>query len=248
MNQESKAIVIKKVKVSGADVLLTLYTRKLGKKKVYVKGARHAKSKFLSACQVLVEGDFSLFVRSSLSSIHSVSIRDSHSPIREDLEKFFVSSYMLELIDKFTKEAVPDSALYDFLSFALKCLEPEHPKNLKFFRMFYTLKLLQKSGLAPEVNFCTSCLCSDDLRYFSASSGGALCSACRKDYSDVLPLKKENAEFINLSLSHSYVAMRKHRALAYDFDELGRIIDSFLSEHVLNSSLKTLSTLRNMDL
>ncbi len=245
MNVDTKAIVIKKHKVSGADVILTIYSKELGKKRLYVKGARHPKNRFLACSQVLIEGDFSLYVKPSLSSINSVNITNTHNIIREDLNKLFVASYVLELIDKITEEACQDLNLYEFLSFALKCLEAESEKNLRFFRLVFIIKLLKESGLAPEVNFCTSCLSSENLSYFSAMAGGAVCDKCKSLFSDVKFLKKENASLINLSLNNSYINIRKTLNIEYNLSELSDILDDFLSKHILNSDLKTASMIKS---
>ncbi len=248
MNVDTKAIVIKKHKVSGADVILTIYSKELGKKRLYVKGARHPKNRFLACSQVLIEGEFSLYVKPSLSSINSVSITNSHNIIKEDLNKFFVASYVLELIDKITEEACQDVNLYEFLSFALKCLEAEKEENLKFFRLVFIIKLLQASGLSPEVNFCTSCLSNQRLSYFSSVSGGIVCEQCKDSYPDIKVLKKENADLINLSLNDSYINIRKNKKSDYNLLELSDILDDFLMKHILNSDLKTASLIKNSSL
>ncbi len=245
MNVDTKAIVIKKHKVSGADVILTIYSKELGKKRLYVKGARHPKNRFLACSQVLIEGDFSLYVKPSLSSINSVSITNSHHLIRENLDKFFVASYVLELIDKITEEACQDVNLYEFLSFALKCLEAENEKNLRFFRLVFIIKLLKASGLSPEVSFCTSCLSNKDLSYFSSIAGGAVCDKCKTSYNDIKFLSHENSYLISLCLHNTYINIRKSINLDYNLSELSDILDDFLRKHILNSDLKTASLINN---
>ncbi len=248
MNVDTKAIVIKKNKVSGADLLLTIYSKELGKKKIYVRGARHAKSKFLSSCELLVEGDFSLYVKPNLSNINSVYITDSHRKIRDNLSKFFLASYMLELIDKFTEHGHIDTNIYEFLSFALKCLEAEQEKYLKFFRLVFTIKLLQISGFSPEINFCTSCLGSDKLNYFSACSGGIICEQCKKLVNDSRKISKENVKLISFSLNENYVNVRQCKNINFDLSDLSDILYNFLREHVFNSKLKSFSIIDDMDL
>ncbi len=248
LNADTKAIVIKKNKVSGADVVLTIYSRDYGKKKLYVRGARHSKSRFLASCELLVEGDFSLYLKPSLSSLNSVYIRNTHKKIKEDLNKFFLASFMLELIDKVSEESLADSNLYDFFSFALKCLEAEKTEMLKFFRIVFLIKLFQKTGFSPEVNCCTSCLKEENLFFFSPKSGGAICSSCENKFNDLKSLKEGNISFINLALSDNYINVRRKATFNYDLDELGTILNDFSLAHIFSKELKTYSMIKDIGL
>ncbi len=239
MNFDTRAIVIKRVKVSSDDVLITIFSKDIGKKKVYINGGRNPKSRFSAASQVLVEGDFTLYLKKSLSSINSVNIVNSHAKIRDDLDKFFIASYILELVDNVVIEGDENAISYDFLSYALKYLEEESEYYLKFFRLFFMLKILKQCGFSPEVNFCTSCLSGENLNYFSAFSGGTLCEKCKGKYSDVKLLNENNKELIDVILNNPYINARKYKKLMNYLPQLDEIISEFLKEYILTKNLKS---------
>lgn len=152
MHVKSKAIVIKRSKVSGADVVIKALTRDFGVQKFYVNGARHTKSKFSASTQLFTEGEFSFFLRPNFSSIESVIISERHQGIIEKYSKFVVASHMLELVDKFVMEGVHDAKLYDFFSSALAHFEAEDDADIKRFRLIFTIKFLKRLGYAPPDN------------------------------------------------------------------------------------------------
>lgn len=251
MKTSSKAIVIKRKKVSGADVLLTVITRDYGKKTLYVNGARHMKSKLSSATQLFVEGDFSLYIKSSLSTLSEAELIEVHANIREDLDKFFVGSYIVELVDKILGEDDGDPRFFDFLSSALKYLNLEDRSKLKLFRLVFLIKLLKNTGYSPNVKFCSSCSSDLDFSkpvYFSPISGGVICPICLPQFSDKVILRPETLSFINVSLEKSYTSIRKLGVGVNILVETDEVLSLFFKEHVNLSKLKSEKILLDMGL
>lgn len=251
MNGSSKGIIINRKKVSGADVLLTILTREYGKKKFYVNGARHTKSKLSSGSQLFIEGEFSLYLKTGLSTVNELEIIDIHSNIREDLNKFFLASYVSEIVDKIIKDDEGDQHFYEFLSSALKYLNDETKDRLKLFRIVFLIKILKIIGYSPNLENCS--LCSKKIKkqkkiLFSPFSGGIVCEECRTEASDIYYLSSETLFFIKTSLEKSYTYIRNLNISVNILEESDNALTPFLEHHALVTKLKSQKMLFDMGL
>lgn len=249
MRNESKAVVIKRSKVSSADVLVVLYTRKFGKKKFYVNGARHLKSKLGAGTQLFVEGTFTMYLKPSLSLINDVSIESTNREIADDLAKFFIASHMAELLDKLSDEGETDERLYDLFAFALKFLNVESTDFLSSFRLVFLIKLLKHLGYAPHIDFINSS--------FNESEGKKICFDIENGQiflgdsnfgSKVFELKKEQYLFIKNSLELPYKSIRTKAISAKMQASLDLALYDFMEFHTGIGSLKTKKMLSGMSL
>ena len=103
---KSPAIVLHGLDYGESDRIVTFYTHDFGKLKGIAKGARRSRKRFSNALEPFSYGNiiFSKKGRGTLALIEGIDIINHHAKIREDLGNTLMSSYLIELIDKFTLE------------------------------------------------------------------------------------------------------------------------------------------------
>lgn len=246
MQARTKGIVIKRAKVSSADVLLKLFTRDYGVLKFYVNGARHPKSRLAAFTQLFSEGNYDVYLKSSLSNITSAELLDAHQPIVDDYEKFLYGSFFLELIDVLTPDAEADPKLYDFFSAALKAFEAEEAHGHLKFKCFFILKLLKRLGYAPVMDRCSACSVKGDFSHFSVRSGGRLCPSCLGLYPDNITVPEDLLAFIKYSLEKPYALLPNFAINATMYSMLDELLFSFIYRNVSPVQLKTNELLKTL--
>ena len=150
-----------------------------------------------------------------------------HFPsIRADLEKTLSASYLIDLTDQFTLEDKKNEALFSLLHGFLKIIEtgPVTEAILRFFE----IRLLKLSGYDPVLDHCLVCktpLGNEKAYHFNSGDGGLICTACRPDSPDALP--------VSLGTIRTLLMGRE-----MEIDRLGRL---FLSEQSAEESRRLLA-------
>ncbi len=191
----SNALVLKRTNFSDNDVLLTLFTSRIGKVIVVANGARHPKNRLASAANPFIYGKFFFMTGSGLSKLNGVDIEKSYYGIREDIVKLAYGTWFLELADMVIVEGEPNIELFEGLKYCLARLEKiniednknnidnksKNAKKIDILKMAYEWKLIDKVGLRPLLNECAKCGSKiDNTGYFSCEEGGAICESCAK--------------------------------------------------------------------
>ncbi len=248
MYAETDALVLRKKKVAQSDVIITILSRDFGKKSVYVKGARHTKSKFSASTELFTEGKFALYLKKDLCSLNSVDIVTAHSKIRSDIERLFIGTYLLELIDIFTAEDDGDELIYDMLSYALKYLELEIPENFLKLRVMFLGKLLSRIGFAPEISRCVTCGTVKQITNFSIQVGGILCRDCAVNVDTASEVDIDYLRIINVLLKKPYKSIRDAEIHDILLTRIDNNLFEFAKRHIVVRRMKSREMLVDMNL
>lgn len=178
-------IVLKRVKVSDYDKILTLFTTKAGKVSVSVKGSQNPKSKMAAGAHPFVYGEFTFSKKGRLSRATSIDIKNAFYHLREDLDKLTVASYFLELVNIVTVEEIVNRPLFDLLIRYLDTVDQLKAVDyLRLIKIAFELQLLDHIGLRPEMHHCVNCNKVTDHPKFSVMDGGVVCESCYDFYPD----------------------------------------------------------------
>lgn len=227
------------------DRILTLFTRERGLIPVGARGCRRPKSPILPASELFVSGEFVLFYNRERYSLESAEVREPYYPLREDIAKFSAGAYMLSLINEGLAAEQPNEKLLSLLLYALTftAYSDIDPVDTA---VAFAVKCLDTLGYRPALVRCASCgfdLRAEKTLHFSASAGGALCTACSRGF------RQDAAEMSALSLE----ALRRILLLAPN--EIGKVrlpervrtelkhaVNDY-AEHVLERKFKAFSCL-----
>ncbi len=238
----TKAIVLSRKKVAESDVIINLLTRKEGKVRAYVNGARHPKSRFSSTTQPFNEGIFSLFINKDLARLSEVQLTEPHLPIRDDIDKIFLATYMMELVELALADGEAIDGLYDRVAHALVALETA--QNLQLFKLVYDLKVIALIGYQPALFSCSSCGATRELTTnLSVQMGGVICQNCLASCVDCANFALDDLKLINFILNKSFRTIQRVAISDTMLLKVATWTNRFIAEHVVRRPLKSLKLL-----
>lgn len=98
---KTKGLIIREQPFQDQDKLLTIFTEKEGKQRAIAKGVRRRKSALVAATQLFAFSEFVYYPGKNFASINEANLIESFYPLRQDVGKMTLSSYLLELLDAF---------------------------------------------------------------------------------------------------------------------------------------------------
>ena len=198
---QSEALVLRKLSLGEADLLVTLYSKAQGKLRAVGKGARRNSSKLVGHLEPLTQVHLSLARGKNLDVITQAQVLTNFPPLKEHLDAITKGMYVAELVDGFGSESQPNPGLYYLALEGLRNIAAAPESNVPL--RYFEFRLLQVSGLMPELYCCVECRqpLEQDKHRFSPNVGGVVCLDCNP----------EEARMLNLSLRALKVLRLFHR-------------------------------------
>lgn len=239
----TEAIVLRRRDFGEADRLLTLYTPERGKLSALAKGARKPTSRKAGHVELYIRAQLLLAQGRDLDIVTQAETVDAYRPLREDLLRTTYASYCVELLDKFTVDALENRPLYDLLAAALGWLCAA--RDLQLTTRYYELQLLGLVGYQPELFRCAArgeAIQAED-QFFSAPDGGVLCPACGPGRPGGAPISQAALKLMRYFQSNAYdrIAVLNVRPLVHA--ELERVLYRYIT-YLLERQLKSVQFLR----
>lgn len=178
--EKTEAIVLHTYNLTESSKIVVLLTPLRGKVRAVAKGVRRTKSKFGSALEPVTHVEAQVHFKDGrdLQTLSQAETRESFPTIRSDLSRLGLASVMCELMEQFVQEDEESARLFVLLLISLKTLA-SMSKNYETLLISFYLKLLDISGLLPELSQCVRCKGGlRELAYLDAGAGGALCGGC----------------------------------------------------------------------
>jgi DNA repair protein RecO (recombination protein O) len=150
MIENATGLVFRTRSLTETSLIVLWLTPHLGRVATVAKGARRVKSPFHGKLDLFYLADFS-FSRSRRSELHTlreVGLRETHSPLRQDLRLLQQASYCATLIERTTETETPLPHVFDLMLGLLRHLLDQPPQPQTVFA--FELKLLTELGLAPD--------------------------------------------------------------------------------------------------
>jgi len=151
MTESATGLILRTRPLTETSLIIHWLTPDFGRIATVAKGARRPKSPFLGKLDLFYLADFS-FSRSRRSDLHTlreVGLRETHSPIRQDLFKLRQAAYATAFIEQATETETPLPAVYELLREFLGCLCKQ--KTAPQIVFAFELKLLRELGLYPNL-------------------------------------------------------------------------------------------------
>lgn len=247
-SHKTEAIVLHSLDYGESDRIVTFYTRDFGKLQGIAKGARRSRKRFANALELFCCSHivFSRKSRDSLALIEESRVRRHFENIRQDLEKTLMSSYLIELTDRFTREDKKGEELFQSLHDFL--LQIDGGSCSEALLRFFEFRLLKLVGYLPVLERCVACrtpLNGAEVYDFHVRDGGVRCGACRRDADASLPVSPGTLKTLLMSremelakISRLFMSERCSR-------ESRNMLTQFI-RHLLGRELKTLQVLQQV--
>ena len=180
------------------DKMITILTPGLGKIRCAAKGARRPKSLLMAGSQFLCFADYSLYKGGDTYNLNSCETIEFFYNIRTDLDKYKYAVHITKIIIDVTNE---NENCFRTLQLFLNTLYTisETEKNLDLVLAIFKVRLMCILGYRPNVEKCSNCGISEDIKYFSIKENGVKCSSCGKQDKgaiEILPATYDALRFI----------------------------------------------------
>lgn len=243
----TQAIVIKSVKYKENDLILTLFSRKLGKVSAIAKGAKKSKSPLLSTSQVFSYGNYTLKKQGEMYRVYQADLIKSFYNIAYNIDSFAYATYITKLVENSIFENQSNNRLFVLLAQTLNLyLDDEVDK--RFLTRVFELKYLDYMGLKPQINRCTSCLKVDNsMNIFNINEGGIICNNCKTNYNDNIDIDVTTIRLMEYILSNEVKICVRAKVSKYILYQLENLLIKYLKTYVENLNLKSLYMLKNIN-
>lgn len=243
----TQGIVLKSVTYKENDLILTIYTRKLGKIAAIARGAKKSKSSLLSCSQIFAYSNFTLKKEGNMYRVTQSEIIKSFYNLSYNFEAFSYATHNLKLIDNITIEGQPNNRLFILLAQSLY-LFCEENVDMEYVSLCFELKFLEYIGFKPIVNRCVSCNNVDFKNpMFNIYEGGVLCEKCSSNFEHNLKMNITTAKLMDYILKNDILSCAKANVSKYLLNELNRILKIYMNEYLGNINEKSLNVLKSLN-
>lgn len=176
-----QAIVLRVTDYNDRDALLTVLSRNHGKLTIKARGLRRKNSPLIAPCQLLAFGEFTLFEYRGQYTINEAHSLELFTPLRRDLTKLSLGTYMAQVSEVISQEDLPNPEL---LSLLLNCLYALSKLGLeeRLVKAVFEMRSACLAGYTPDLFGCHVCGSQTPDR-FDISAGMLECAGCRNSES-----------------------------------------------------------------
>jgi DNA repair protein RecO (recombination protein O) len=180
---KSLALCLRVIDYGETSQIAVFFTRERGRVSVIAKGAKRKGSRFAGEIEPLALVELVCVKRRDGAGLHTLAeldVRDTYRGARQELERLYAATYVIELLREATPEDEPQPALFDLALAALDRIA-RTPVHDPLAVMTFEARALGALGLFPTLEVCADCgVPTDGARgqRFSPARGGVLCGAC----------------------------------------------------------------------
>lgn len=152
MYTPTKAIVLRSIRYSEADLIAKCYTASDGLKSYMLKGVLKSKKGRIKAAMFQPFSLLELIARhrnkGQLEYIKEAKITAINPSIRSEMQKTSMAIFLSEVIQNAVQEEEENEALFDFLETSIAWLETN--EEIANFHLFFLVKLTKYLGIYPH--------------------------------------------------------------------------------------------------
>ena len=228
---KTDGVVIKRTNVGDNDVILTVFTEKMGVIKASARGVKSLKSRMAAGSALFTYGEFVLKQGKNMYSVSSCEPKESFYNLATNIERLAFATYIADLTGYTVREEAPDGQLMSLLLNTLYLIANSQ-RDLRLIKCVYELKLLNYLGLEPDLSGCIYCQDVNNVDYISAKVGGLLCPDCRTPADGARPLSEPSLIAMRFIIYSDDKRAFAFRAAETVTDELEGHIEAFIREHI----------------
>jgi DNA repair protein RecO (recombination protein O) len=248
----TEAIILRRADFGEADRLLTVFTPRRGKLRVVAKGARKPASRKSGHVELFTRSTLLIAKARSLDIVSQAETVEAYRALREDLLRSTYAHYIVELLDRFTRDEEESVELYDLLADTLARLcDAENPALVA---RFYELRLLTLAGYQPRLFDCVHCgqvlreIESEAPPYaFDCAQGGVLCDKCAPQFADALPLSLAALKVLRHTARVEWPAFASLKLRPLVAREVEQTMQRYIT-YILERNLQSVEFLRTLRL
>ncbi|CEQ18671.1 DNA repair protein RecO [Paraclostridium sordellii] len=243
----TQGIVLRSARYKESDLILTIFTRKLGKISAIAKGAKRNKSSLLSSSQVFSYSNFTLKKQGNMYRVSQSETIKSFYNIAYDIDAFSYATYITKLVEGSIYENQTNNRLFVLLAQTLY-LYTQDDVDKEFVTRAFELKFLDYTGFKPNVNRCVSCG-TDNIKnsVFNVDEGGILCEKCKENHVYNFKIDATTIKLIDYIFRNDILTCSKAKVSKYIVNELSKILKVYIQVYVDNANTKSLHLLQGLE-
>ncbi len=172
---KAEGVVLGRHSLGEADRVLDLFTREFGRLRAKAKAVRRTTSRLAGKLEPFSHAHFLLARGRALDVVTQVEVVDSHTGLREDLNRLGYAWLVADLTLQLVPEAEPHPPVFGLLLAGLELLQHHDPAVAA---SWYGLRLFGELGYRPSHDRCPSCGAPVRGDLWSPLLGGFCCARC----------------------------------------------------------------------
>ncbi len=175
----TRALVFRRIPYQEASAIYELFTYRLGRLKVLVRGARRPRSRWVSTLEPfhVIEAVIHRRDTREIQSLSEAHILQAYPGLRTSYERQRAASQLFEWVRHLVPEDTPAPHLYSLTERVFHLLATEG--NSEALEVAFLLRAAQQMGYTPRLDRCQRCG-QPHPTHLSAAHGGALCAPCAR--------------------------------------------------------------------
>lgn len=243
----TQGIVLRSARYKENDLILTIFTRKLGKISAIAKGAKRNKSSLLSSSQVFSYSNFTLKKQGNMYRVSQSETIKNFYDIAYDIEAFSYATYITSLVDGSIYENQTNNRLFVLLAQTLY-LYTQNEVDKEYITRAFELKFLDYTGFKPIVNRCVDCNTTNlKSSVFNVDEGGILCEKCKVNHVYNFKIDSTTIKLMDYIFRNDILTCSKAKVSKYLVNELTKILKVYVQVYVDNANTKSLHLLQGIE-
>ncbi|MBF0302041.1 MAG: DNA repair protein RecO, partial [Desulfamplus sp.] len=179
------AVLLRRIEYGDYDLIVTYFTRSMGRISVIAKNAKKSVRRFAGALDPFIAMNIECSLpkrKGSLPVLNSVDIENPFANIRTSTAKTGYASYWIEIINSWMDDGKPDVAIYNLIFHVLESLN-SGKIPVEVLSVIFQIRFMGISGFTPNLMGCGQCGKSlDEIRQhkvtFDLAAGRLICDRC----------------------------------------------------------------------
>ncbi len=184
----SDAILLKRMEYGDYDLIITFFTRSMGRISVIAKNAKKSIKRFAGALDPFSVMNIQCTVpkrRNAMPVLCSVDLDEPFARIRTNTAMTGYACYWVEIVNSWMEEGRAQQPLYELLLYVLGALNSGLMEK-EVLSLLFQIRFMTMSGFAPNLSCCGRCETPlDEINQqkvaFDFAEGKFLCDRCGKN-------------------------------------------------------------------
>jgi DNA repair protein RecO (recombination protein O) len=175
------AVILESRRSRESDRLLTLYTRRFGKVRAFIRNIRSSRRKHGAPAETGQSVEVGLWFprdRSAACRVTDIAIREPLPPTRASVTGLMSLHYALSLLDEGLPFHDPHPGLFDLLLDTIRELHAGETERIRQALRTFEVRLLDILGIAPSPDLCGVCGSPLEATAFLSPSAELACISC----------------------------------------------------------------------
>ena len=247
------AILIRRIDYGDHDLIITYFTRSMGRLSVMAKNAKISVKRFAGALDPFTVMKIHCTWpkrKNRLPLLNSVDIDTAFARIRTNAVHTTYASYWLEMVNTWMQEGKEEPDLYDLMIHVLNALN-SGTMDVQVLSLLFQIRFMSISGFTPNLSCCGVCETSIDEIHqgrvtFDIAEGRLVCNQCgARSVRHGITVSKGTLKQLSWINGTDMGRAERLKFSPEAIQQGGRLLEAFIPCHI-GREMKSLAVLRRL--